>query len=97
MGPFLWGKLTPQDTITCKDFNSAIEGGLGSMKWLKNGAGKYLYFMQLFLHYILFGENFIVKVTLSKVIYVKVILYSVCLNLSHEKKKVTKMGRLKRW
>ena len=59
MGPFLWGKLTPQDTITCKDFNSAIKGGLGWMKWLKNGAGKYLYFMQLFLHYILFGENFI--------------------------------------
>ena len=29
------------------------------MKWLKNGAGKCLYFMQLFLDYILFGENFI--------------------------------------
>ena len=96
MGPFLWGKLTPQDTITCKDFNSAIEGGLGWMKWLKNGAGKYLYFMQLFLHYILFGENFIVKVTLSKVIYVKVILYSVCLNLSHEKKNSNQNGKVEK-
>ena len=26
---------------------------------VKNGAGKSLYFMQLFLHYVLFGENFI--------------------------------------
>ena len=31
------------------------------MKWLKYGAGKSLYFIQLFLHYIVFGENFIVK------------------------------------
>ena len=45
--------------IPCKDFNLAIVGGLGWMKWLKNGARKCLYFMQLFLHYILFGENFI--------------------------------------
>ena len=43
----------------CKDFDLATVGGLGWMKWLKNGAGKCLYFMQLFLHYILFGENFI--------------------------------------
>ena len=28
-------------------------------KWLKNGARKCLYLMQLILHYILFGENFI--------------------------------------
>ena len=42
------------------------------MKWLKNRAGESLYFMQLFLHYILFGK-------------VKVPLYSVCLNLNHEK------------
>ena len=49
-----WPLKTP-----CKDFNLAIVGGLGWMKWLKNGAGKCLYFMQLFLHYILFGENFI--------------------------------------
>ena len=49
------------------------------MKWLKNGAVKCLYFKQLFLHDILFGENFID--------YVKVPLYSVCLNLNHEKKK----------
>ena len=62
------------------------------MKRLKNGAGQCLYFMQLFLHYILFGENVIA--------YVIVPLYSVCLNLNHEKKKkkiVTKMERLKRW
>ena len=32
---------------------------VGWMKWLKNGAEKVLYFMQLFLHYILFGENFV--------------------------------------
>ena len=50
----LWGELA-----SCKDFNLAIVGGLGWMKWLKSGAGKYLYFMQLFLHYIPFGENFI--------------------------------------
>ena len=50
----LWRELT-----SCKDFNLAIVGGLGWMKWLKSGAGKYLYFMQLFLHYIPFGENFI--------------------------------------
>ena len=31
------------------------------MKWLKYGAGKSLYFIQLFLDYIVFGENFIVK------------------------------------
>ena len=28
------------------------------MKWLKNGAGKSLYFMQLFLQYILFISSF---------------------------------------
>ena len=43
----------------CKDFNLAIVGGLVWMKLLKNGAGKRLYFMQLFLLYILFGEHFI--------------------------------------
>ena len=43
----------------CEGFNLAIAGGLGWTKWLKNGAGKCLYFMQLFLHYILFCENFI--------------------------------------
>ena len=46
---------------------------------VKNGSGKSLYFMQLFPHYILFGENFIG--------YVKVTLYSVYLNLNHEKTK----------
>ena len=49
-----WPLKTP-----CKDFNLAIVGGLGWMKWLKNGAGKCLYFMQLLLHCILCGENFI--------------------------------------
>ena len=34
----------------CKDFNLAIGRGIGSMKWLKNGEGKSLYFMQLFMH-----------------------------------------------
>ena len=40
-----WPLKTP-----CKDFNWTIVGGLGWMKWLKNGPGKCLYFMQLFLH-----------------------------------------------
>ena len=52
-----YGGSSPLKT-PCKDFNLAI-GGLGWMKWLKNRAGKSFYFMQLFLHYILFGENFI--------------------------------------
>ena len=47
------------------------------MKWLKNGEGKSLYFTQLFLQYILFGETFIGPV--------KVPLYSACLNLNQEK------------
>ena len=41
MGPFLWGELTLPDTI--KDFNLAIGGGLGWMKWSKNGVGKKFY------------------------------------------------------
>ena len=53
-----YGKPWPLKT-SCKDFNFAIGRGLGWMKWLKNGAEKSLYFMQLTLHYILFGENFI--------------------------------------
>ena len=60
-----------------KDFNFEIVVGLDWMKWLTNGSGKCLYFMQLFFHYIIFGENFIVSV--------KVPLHSVCLNLNHEK------------
>ena len=43
-----------------KDFNLEIVGGLHWMKWLTNGSGRCLYFMQLFFHYIIFGENFIV-------------------------------------
>ena len=54
----VYGGSLPLKT-PCKDFNLAIVGGLGSIKCLKNGAGKCLYFMQLFLHYILLGENFI--------------------------------------
>ena len=50
-----------------KKFNLAIGGGLGWMKWLKNGTGES----------ILSGENFIG--------YVKVPLYSVCLNLNVKK------------
>ena len=57
MVPFLWERLTPQDTM--KDFNLAIGGEPGWKKWLENGEGKSLYFMRLFLHYILFGQNFI--------------------------------------
>ena len=38
-----------------------IGWGLGWMKWLKMGQIKVLYFMQLLLQYILFGENFIGK------------------------------------
>ena len=63
------GKLQKDDTIfiggslplktPCKVFNLTIGGGLGQTKWLKNGAGKNLYLMQLFLHYILFGKNII--------------------------------------
>ena len=82
-----WSLKTP-----CKDFNLAIKGGLHSIKWLKNGAGQSLYFMQLFLHYILFVENFIG--------YVKVLLYSVFSMLESQSWKikiVAKMWRLKRW
>ena len=49
-----WPLKTPS-----KNFNLTIVRLLGGMKWLKNGARKFLYFMQLFLHYILSGENFI--------------------------------------
>ena len=39
-----------------KDFNLLMEGGLG---WIRIEAWKILYFMELFLLYILFCENFI--------------------------------------
>ena len=47
-----WPLKTP-----CRDFNLVIVRELDSMKWLKNGTGHCLHFMQLFLHYIPFGEN----------------------------------------
>ena len=50
---------------------------------IKNGAEKGLYFMQLFLHYILFGEFFFFFF-FGKF---KVPLYSLCLNVKHEKTK----------
>ena len=56
MGTFLCGGggLIP------RDFNLAIREGLGWVKWFKKWRqGKVLYFMQLFLHYIVLGENFI--------------------------------------
>ena len=34
-------------------------GGLVWIKWLKYEAGKSLYFMQLFVYYVFFDENFI--------------------------------------
>ena len=51
-----FGESWPLKT-SCKDFNLAILGGLGWMKWLKNRAMKCLYYMQLFLHCILSGES----------------------------------------
>ena len=45
----------------CIDFDLAIVEGLGCKKWLKNGAEKCLYFMQLLQHYILFGKIFKLK------------------------------------
>ena len=81
MGPFLWKNLTPQ--TTCNNFNLAIVRGLGWIKWLKNGAGKCLYFMQLSLHYIFFGES--------------TFIFSMLESQSWKKKIVTKMERLKRW
>ena len=51
------GTIFMGEVHTCKDFNLAVVGRPGWIKWLKNGAGKCLYFMQLFLHYILFGKK----------------------------------------
>ena len=55
------GKLQRDGTIFMGevDFNLAIGGEPGWKKWLENGEGKSLYFMRLFLHYILFGQNFV--------------------------------------
>ena len=44
--------------------------------------------MQLFLHYILFGENFIG--------YVKVPLYLVCFSLNHDKKNSSQNGKVEK-
>ena len=41
------------------DFHLALEGGLGWVKSLKNGVGQGFISHAIFLHYILFGENFI--------------------------------------
>ena len=51
------GTIFMGEVHICKDFNLAIVGRPGWIKWLKNRAGKCLYFMQLFLHYILFGKK----------------------------------------
>ena len=53
-----YGESWPLKTA-CKDFDLENVGGLSWIKWLKNRAGKCLYFMQLFLQYILFGEKFV--------------------------------------
>ena len=46
-----------------KYFHLAIEGGLAYVKWLKNKVEQvFLSFMQLPLHYTLFGENLITSV-----------------------------------
>ena len=51
-------EVDPSRQHSYKDFNLAIAGELGWINWFKNEAGECLYFMQLFLLYILFGENF---------------------------------------
>ena len=56
-GTIFYGESWPLEAPS-KDFHLAIGGGLGWIKWLKNGQGKVLHFMQLFLHYILFGQSF---------------------------------------
>ena len=60
-----------------KNFNLAIKGGLGWMKWLKNGAGKGFIFHAMIPALYSFWWNFIGSV--------KIPLYLVCLNLNHEK------------
>ena len=47
----------------------AIGWGLGWKRWSKNGAGKSLYFTQLFLRHILFDENFIGYVNLHHILF----------------------------
>ena len=61
MGQFLWDEVEPsRDHVKILIWHfKAVEVGRGWMNWLKNGTGNCLYFMQLFLYYILFGENFI--------------------------------------
>ena len=51
MGPFFMGEVDPS-----KD---QVKEGLVEWNGWKMKQGKVLYFMQLFLHYIIFGENFI--------------------------------------
>ena len=56
-GIIFMGKFDPSRHH--KGLDWVIIGVLGWMKWLKKWAGKYLYFIQFFLHYILSGENLI--------------------------------------
>ena len=49
-----WPLETPS-----KDYQSAIRGRLGWMKWLKNGAEKGFIFQAIIPALYLFGENYI--------------------------------------
>ena len=64
---YLYGGSWPLKT-PCRDFNLVIVRELDSMKWLKNGTGHCLHFMQLFLHYIPFGEN---SISYVKYLYIQ--------------------------
>ena len=72
----------------CRDFNLVIVRGLGSMKWLKNGTGKCLYFMQLLF------ISLLVKILLLKL---STFIFSMLESQSWKNKIVTKIGRLKKW
>lgn len=63
-----------------KYFHLAIEGELAYVKWLKNKVEQvFLSFMQLPLHYTLFGENLITSVKKN--------LSSACFNLNYGKRR----------
>ena len=60
------------------------------MKCLKNGVGKCLYITQLFLHYVLFGENLLVKL---KYLYIQYAWISIMKRQnSNQNGKVEKMA-----